>query len=111
MELSQAGEVLQKWAISKPLVARVWLFGSRVSGTQRPDSDLDIAIELDMSARRGMDETGGMVTWMFETSEWESELSALLPFKIHLQQLRGTDTPVIHSAISSLSHLVYVKPN
>lgn len=110
MDLSLISEALHKWAESKPLVARAWVFGSRVRGTAHPDSDLDIAIELDMQARAGMDETGGLVTWAFETNEWESELAAALPFKIDLQQYRGSDTPTIHSAIASSGQLVYVKP-
>lgn len=30
----------------QPLVGRMWLFGSRGRGDHRPDSDLDVAIEL-----------------------------------------------------------------
>lgn len=110
MELPLISEALYRWAASKPLVARVWVFGSRARGTALPDSDLDIAIELDMQARNGMDETGGCVTWAFETNEWESELAAALHFKIDLQQYRGSDTPTIQSAIASAGQLVYVKP-
>jgi predicted nucleotidyltransferase len=36
----------RKWAIPKPYILRCWIFGSRARGDHRPDSDLDVAIEI-----------------------------------------------------------------
>jgi hypothetical protein len=38
---------LRVWAQGHANIRRVWLYGSRVRGTQRPDSDLDVAVEID----------------------------------------------------------------
>ena len=102
-------QALLKWAEGKPLVGSLWVFGSRARGDHRAESDLDIAIQLDLSAAKGMDESGGLATWMFDTDGWEEELSALLPFTIDLEQYRGKETPTIHQAIARSSHLVYTK--
>jgi uncharacterized protein len=36
-----------------------------VRGDHRPDSDLDIAVELDPAEFQGAHESGGLATWMF----------------------------------------------
>ncbi|WP_366935810.1 nucleotidyltransferase domain-containing protein [uncultured Marinobacter sp.] len=33
----------------------MWIFGSRVRGDHRADSDLDISIQLDLTSANGMD--------------------------------------------------------
>jgi predicted nucleotidyltransferase len=37
---------LRGWATSNDNVSQLWLFGSRAKGTARPNSDIDIAIEM-----------------------------------------------------------------
>ena len=41
MDLEQAIEIIREWAATKRCVAAVYVFGSRVHGTHRPDSDLE----------------------------------------------------------------------
>ena len=89
-------------------MGRLWVFGSRSREDFGPDSDIDIAIELDLQYG-GFDETGGMVTWAFETDGWEEELEELLRMDVDLQQYRGEDTPTIHSALKESSCLIYAK--
>ncbi|MEL1265323.1 nucleotidyltransferase domain-containing protein [Pseudoxanthomonas putridarboris] len=84
MDITDVRQSLSDWAANKPLVARLWIFGSRARGDHRADSDLDIAIQLDLTAANGMDESGGLATWMFDADGWEEELAALLPFTIDL---------------------------
>jgi predicted nucleotidyltransferase len=103
-----AANSLRAWAEDKLLVGKLWVFGSRSRGDFGPDSDIDIAIELDLRYG-GFDETGGMVTWSFETDGWEEELKALLGMEVDLQQYRGEDTPTIYNAIRESSCLVYSK--
>ena len=43
--LTELAGIVADWADGCPGVGRVFLFGSRVRGDHRPDSDLDIAIE------------------------------------------------------------------
>ena len=46
--LSELIRVVADWAGGCPGIKRVFLFGSRVRGDHRPDSDLDLAIEPSM---------------------------------------------------------------
>lgn len=43
-------EELQSWAEVTPQVHRLWIWGSRAYGTPRKDSDLDIAVEINLPA-------------------------------------------------------------
>jgi predicted nucleotidyltransferase len=86
MELPQIANVVSTWARTKPLVKRVYLFGSRVRGDHGPGSDIDIAVELDPAVFQGADESGGLATWMFETKGWKEELARLIPLRIQLER-------------------------
>ncbi|GAB7543676.1 nucleotidyltransferase family protein [Cupriavidus sp. 8B] len=55
---------LRSWAESQPHVRRPWIFGSRLKGMQRVDSDLDVAMEIDPV---GGDESAA-VTWVAHQS-------------------------------------------
>jgi predicted nucleotidyltransferase len=109
MTLSEAEGLIADWARSKPLIRRVFLFGSRVRGEEKPDSDLDIAVELDPEYFPAPDESGGIATWMFETTGWKDELQSIVPFAVDLEQLCPGETPTIESALQQSSRLVYEK--
>lgn len=47
--LHKAASVVNKWASQYPEINKVYFFGSRVKGSHRPDSDLDIGITLSES--------------------------------------------------------------
>ena len=100
---------LAQWAANKPLVNRLWVFGSRVRGDHRPDSDLDVAIELDLSAAKGADDSGGFATWSFNTDGWLQELEQLLGLKVDMQHFAGDQTPTIKNGLERSSVLVYSK--
>ncbi len=110
MELDVASDMLIKWATNNQLVSRLWLFGSRVRGENRPDSDIDIAIELDMSAVKGTDDSGGMATWAFEANKWKSELEHLFSLPVDLQNYKAGETNAIQRGLDRSSILVYKKP-
>ena len=109
MEIQQIQQSIAAWAGRKPLIKRVFIFGSRVRGDHRNDSDLDVAIELDLTEYQASDESGGWATWMFETNEWKSELQVLIPYEIHLQQFCGDQTPTIRDGLNRSSKLVCEK--
>lgn len=109
MQLAEIQALLTVWAAEKPLVNRLWLFGSRVRGDHSPDSDADVAIELDMSAAKGVDESGGMATWAFDTKSWKPELDGLLSLVVDLQRYKAGETNVIQAGLDKSSILVYEK--
>jgi len=102
-------EAIARWAKGKPLVNRLWVFGSRARGDQRPDSDIDIAVELDVTSIQGRDYSGGYATWSFFVREWKIELNDLLGIEIDLQYFRDHETPIIMNALNQSSVLVYKK--
>lgn len=111
MDLKAVRAILTEWAQAHPLVGHLWLFGSRARGDHRSDSDMDIAIELDLSAAKGVDESGGMATWAFDTDGWKEELQERLGLSIDLNQYLGSAVwSNIHRALEQSSILVYVKP-
>ena len=109
MQLDQIVSVLAIWATKHQLVGRAWVFGSRVRGEERHDSDIDIAVELDLTSAQGVDESGGMATWMLECGAWDSELASLFPVPIDLEQFMGAKTPTIKAALKRSSVLAYKK--
>jgi len=61
------------WAERTPCITEVRLFDSRVRGTHRPDSDIDIAVTM------VSDETGPpLAIYLGDCANWEAELSSLL---------------------------------
>lgn len=70
-----------KWASSIPYSVRIYLFGSRIFGTPRADSDLDIAIEF-MDTDAEDDEV-----WLDCHKYWARQLSQLIPCAPHLVQI------------------------
>ena len=109
MQLDRIVSILADWAAEHPLVGKAWVFGSRARHEERHDSDVDIAIELDLSAAGGADESGGLATWMYECGSWDSELGAVLPLQVDLEQFVGARTPIIKTAINRSSVLAYKK--
>jgi len=109
MNLAPIVEEFQAWATNNPLVLRIWLFGSRTREDYRPDSDLDVAVELDPSMFTGADESGGIATWAFETKGWKEELQSLSPYNIQLEQYLPEQTPRIKKALDRSSRLIYEK--
>jgi len=81
---------LRRWAAATPSVKRMWIYGSRAAGTQRPDndpnpSDLDIAVDIDVpesdsdTFRRG------------RFADWRTEVQAIVaPYHLHLEMYLGT---------------------
>jgi len=86
LDLREAGERLKAWAARAPEVQYLAVFGSRVRGDHRPDSDLDIAIEV-------AGEGGEIATFMFSHARWMAEIEKLLGFApVHLTPRRDVAT-------------------
>ena len=77
--------LLVTWASQNPLVRRIWLFGSRVRGTARPESDLDIAVEIIPEPANADEAVWARLTWTRHSDEWERQIGSLLPVEIQLE--------------------------
>jgi predicted nucleotidyltransferase len=67
------------WAQSKREISEVWVFGSRVRGDHRSDSDLDVAVVM-----LGEDEGSRLGNWIALAEEWEEELQKMVSVPIDL---------------------------
>jgi predicted nucleotidyltransferase len=78
-DLEDWSSVLTLWARAKPQIAEVWLYGSRIRGSFRDDSDLDVAIVMS-----GKSKEARYGNWVALADSWEKELKALLPVAVDL---------------------------
>lgn len=79
---------LIRWATQNESVASAYVYGSRVKGGHRPDSDLDFAICLNGSGEDSFS------VWIYEAKAWREELAKLLPVSVHLEMALEDDTTV-----------------
>ncbi len=103
MDIETVKNIIAKWADSEPLVTKAYIFGSRARGDHGEDSDLDVAIEIEM--RRG--DENKLAIWIFEKQGLEDRLSRLIPFSLQLEHLNGNETPTVLSGVERGSILVY----
>ena len=102
--IDELGRIVHDWAAAQPRVSAAHLFGSRVKGTNRDDSDLDVAVEL--LSPKGL--PGNFCDWADLADELRNSLGDLLPVVLDLTQYENPkDTPVVHKGLSSGSLLVY----
>ena len=81
MEIEQLRALVAQWAASQPIVTRAHLYGSRVRGSHREDSDLDVAIEI--TPLPG--DSSAFATWIAEASRLALSLAPLLPLPVDLE--------------------------
>jgi predicted nucleotidyltransferase len=104
VDLVSIAAIVAQWAESQPLVIKAWIFGSRVRGTSRQDSDVDVAIEV--AALPG--DSGPLTTFMFAADDLRRSIQAMLPLKVDLQWYGGpVETPTIHAGLQQSSIVVY----
>lgn len=95
---------VEMWAKSEPLVRKAYLFGSRVKGTNRPDSDLDVAIELLTLP----DEEDPGTTWQREGKRLKASIAGVVSVAIDLDWYGGADeTACIHAGLQGGSLVAY----
>lgn len=104
MDIDQMSIAVAKWAATEPLVRKAYLFGSRVRGTHRPDSDLNVAIELPTPApgKPPFD------TWSCEAKWLRESIALILPVRVGLEWYGGPEhTPTVHAGLLCSSRVVY----
>lgn len=94
---------IRAWAGSHAVVRRVWVFGSRARGTERPDSDIDVAVEHD--AMPG--DSDAFTTAIYEADAWRDELAPHLSAPLDLESYIPGLTTTIQAGLDESSVLVY----
>ena len=72
-------------------VARAALFGSVARGDQRPDSDIDIMVELDPSARLGLWEYTGVIDYIEDMFPVKVDVANRAGLKPHVRPTAERD--------------------
>ena len=104
MELNLLSQIIANWAVDQPIISRIHLYGSRVKGTHKPDSDIDIAIEIMQSTG----DSSPLATWIAEHEKLRQSLIPLLTITPHLEwYANAVETPTIDKALNEASIIVY----
>lgn len=103
MDAETLVKVIADWAKNERLIKRVYIFGSRARNDFKEDSDLDVAVVIN---KRTGDENV-LTTWMCEHRGLESRLDSHIPYKLQLELLDGTNTPVVLKGVTKSHILVY----
>ena len=104
MEFDEMAAAVAEWAGTQPLVRKAYLFGSRVRGTHRPDSDLDVAVEIFTLPG----DSSPFTTWTGEAQRLKASIAGVVPTAIDLDWYGDeVETPRIHAALEQSSVVVY----
>jgi predicted nucleotidyltransferase len=95
--VSQYAPAIASWASMVPFRLRIYLFGSRINGIPRPDSDLDIALEF-LDSSEIEDRTR---LWFNFHGYWEKQLARILPCKPHLVLFEGSESELMQKYLEN----------
>jgi predicted nucleotidyltransferase len=102
--MTEMAAIMAAWAEARPRVRRVWLFGSRVKGTQRRDSDVDVAVEIEPVA----DSEESLLVWLNNGERWRGELEQEIGLLVNLEWFDPDgSTPNVQGALREASVLIY----
>lgn len=76
--------VVANWGAGYAVIKKIYFYGSRVKGTHYEDSDLDIAIELDLSCI-DFNKSNLLSFWIYNSRQWEEKLKKLTSMQVDLQ--------------------------
>jgi predicted nucleotidyltransferase len=76
---------LAGWAGSQPDIIRMWVIGSRATDRARPDSDLDLTVELQL----GPGDSNELVVLINHRDRWATELTCLMGITVKDIQLEN----------------------
>ena len=100
--LLDASKRIREWAATKRDIAAVYIFGSRVRGGARADSDFDIAIEF-----INPDADGAFADFIFESETWRQELQRLLPWPVDLDLYHRETAPNVWGYVQDSGVQIY----
>lgn len=93
-ELTALVDTLANWIEPAPTIPAVYLFGSRVRGDHRPDSDVDVRLYVHEWPPLSSAE---MEWWMHENMTVHADLKARLPgpLSIHREKIDDADAAIL----------------
>lgn len=102
---------LVKIAENTPVIKRIWVFGSRYKGTNRDDSDLDIAVEVEWVKGQMLGVCKDPFSlWIVASRKFEEPMKSVIPWTLDLQlYVDEIDTPNVHRYLQDSSTLLYEK--
>ena len=103
--LDQAVPQIQRWAVNERWIRSVHLFKSRVHGTARDDSDIDIAVE---STVDDGDEAFGIR--LDECEQWRTDLQRFLPWTVDSDLFYPTAAPNLAGYVAAGGREIYRAP-
>jgi hypothetical protein len=101
---------IKNWAVGVPQVDRVWIFGSRATGSRTPKENPSSVPDLDIAYTLTGGESGELLGLaMCEGDDWRAQLQAAIPVPIDLQLAQADDARV-WPAVLAHGVLVYARP-
>jgi len=101
--IEKLNKFISPWASSLDFRIRIYFYGSRLTGTNNPDSDCDLAIEfLDY----GVDTT---LAWFDYHDQWQTHLSKITKHKIHLE-LYDNENILVKKYVKENSVIIFESP-
>lgn len=76
---------LAEWAGAQADIIRMWVIGSRATDRARPDSDLDLTVELQL----GPGDSNELVVLINHRGRWATELTSLMGITVKDIQLEN----------------------
>lgn len=108
MNIENMSEAVAKWASTQPLIRKAYLFGSRVRGTHKPNSDLDVAVEIFTLPG----DEYPLTTWICEAQRLKTSTTGVVPVIIDLNWYGGPiETPCVHAGLQDGSIVAFDADN
>ena len=105
MNLADADRLaIVEWAGRHPEIRRIWLFGSRALANNRPDSDVDLGIEIEQAPG----DDNPFVTWMNWIEDYKDKPALSLSVEVDLHWYgKGVGLKRVGPAIEDHGVLIY----
>ncbi|WP_338187601.1 nucleotidyltransferase domain-containing protein [Thalassospira tepidiphila] len=94
---------IRAWAESEINIKAVYIYGSRLFQTHREQSDLDIAVMLDVAHEYAYPD------FLLSRKAWSAQLNKLTKHKVHLQLAHPAASPEVWSYLLRGAGLAYQK--
>lgn len=100
----ETSDSIARWAAEHRQFRRVWLYGSRAKGTHGPDSDINIAVELEPVG----DSEETLAVWMANAGSWQMQLQSRIAPRVDLEWFDPDgSTRTLQAALEEAKVLIY----